>query len=79
MDLYKTNGVCCKEIKVEVQEGIVKEVDFESGCPGNLIGIKKLVENREVSEVVSLLKGTTCKSRPTSCPDQLALALEKYL
>lgn len=77
MHIYETSGVCCKKIKFDVENGKVKNVCFESGCPGNLQGIAKLVEGMEVNEVISRLKGVTCGPKNTSCPDQLATALEK--
>ncbi|MGL4855071.1 MAG: TIGR03905 family TSCPD domain-containing protein [Lentisphaeria bacterium] len=78
MKSYPTSGVCCAEIAVKVEDGILKNVEFSSGCPGNLIGIKKLTQNRKVSEIIELLKGTTCGMKSTSCPDQLAQILEKH-
>ena len=77
--IYKTKGVCCSEIKLEVQEGIITELEFLNGCNGNLKGIAKLALGRKPSDVVETIKGIRCKDRPTSCPDQLALALEQVL
>ena len=39
-------------------------------------GVAKLVVGRKVEEVISLLKGIQCRNG-TSCPDQLAQALEQ--
>lgn len=77
MHIYETQGVCCKKISFDVEDGKVKNVSFESGCPGNLQGISKLVEGMEINEVIAKLKGVTCGPKNTSCPDQLASALEK--
>jgi len=74
--LYKTTGVCCKEMNIEVADGVVKEINFSNGCPGNLKGIKALIEGMPKDQVIKTLKGITCGERPTSCPDQVALALE---
>ena len=71
--------VCSSDIDVEVDNGIIRKIEFPGGCHGNLQGVAKLAENRPVEEVISLLKGIRCNGKPTSCPDQLATALQKYL
>lgn len=76
---FKTEGVCAKEIMLEVENGVIKEVSFSSGCPGNLIGISRLIKGMPAEQVIENLKGTDCAGRGTSCPDQLAKALELYL
>ncbi len=76
---YKTRGTCSRQIDFELDNGIVKNVSFFGGCNGNLKGIGALVEGRPAEEVVELLKGMKCGFKNTSCPDQLALALEKAL
>ncbi len=61
---------------VTLDGDIVDSVYFYGGCPGNLLGITALVKGRSRAEVVELLKGTRCGRRESSCPDQLARALE---
>lgn len=73
---YKTQGVCSSQIKFEVEDGIIKKLNFANGCSGNLQGIGKLVEGMRVDDVINKLKGVTCGYKGTSCPDQLARALE---
>ena len=75
---YKTSGVCSREIVFDVIEGKLRNVNFINGCPGNLFGIAKLVENMNIDEAIEKLKGIDCKGKGTSCPDQLAKALEEY-
>jgi len=75
--IYKTEGVCCKEIRLEVEDGIITELEFLSGCDGNLKGIAKLAKGRKVDEIVGAIEGIQCKGRSTSCPDQLAKALSQ--
>lgn len=58
---------------------IIRYVEFYGGCQGNTCGISKLVEGMEAREVVNRLRGITCGSKPTSCPDQLARALEQLI
>ncbi|MDF2673319.1 MAG: hypothetical protein K0R09_1584 [Clostridiales bacterium] len=77
MNTYITNGVCSKKITFEVEGNIIKNVAFQSGCNGNLQGIGRLVEGMSVYEVVKKLKGIRCGDKKTSCPDQLAIAIEK--
>lgn len=75
---YKTSGVCSKEINFDIVDGKISNVIFINGCPGNLFGISKLVEGMTIDEAISKLKGIDCRGRGTSCPDQLAKALEEY-
>lgn len=74
---YQTQGTCSSRIEVEVEEGIVRHVDFWGGCNGNLQGISRLVEGMKVEEVLEKLEGIRCGHRATSCPDQLCKALRK--
>lgn len=79
MESYKTSGVCSSEIHFEVKDGIISEVEFVRGCPGNTLGISALIKGLKVEEAIEKLKGIDCRGRGTSCPDQLAKALEAYL
>ena len=76
---YKTSGTCAREITFELEDGIVKNVSFFGGCNGNLKGIAALVEGKKAEEIIPLIKGIKCGFKPTSCPDQLAKALEEAL
>jgi len=78
MESYKTKGTCSKNIDFDVVDGKVRNVKFLGGCNGNLQGIGVLVEGMPVSEVINKLKGLKCGTKNTSCPDQLANALEEY-
>lgn len=73
---YKTQGTCSSRILFDVEDGIVHNVRFIGGCNGNLQGIAKLVEGRSKDEVIKVLQGIRCGFKSTSCPDQLAKALE---
>ena len=75
---YYTKGVCSKSIIMDIEEDILKDVVFEGGCSGNTIGIKHLVEGKEIETIIELLEDIPCKNRGTSCPDQLAKALKIY-
>ena len=74
---YTPMGVCSEKIYFTVDAGRVVHVEFINGCEGNLQGIASLVEGMEVDEVISRLRGIDCMGKGTSCPDQLARALEE--
>ncbi len=76
---YKTKGVCSRQINVEVEDGIVKNVEFVGGCSGNTQGVARLAKGMKVKDVIKLLKDVDCGGRGTSCPAQLAQALEQSL
>lgn len=79
MEQYKTSGVCCSEILFEVENDLIKDVTFVKGCPGNTLGVASLIKGMDVYEAISKLKGIDCRGKGTSCPDQLAKALEQYV
>lgn len=76
---FKTSGVCAREINFEVENGKVTEVEFVGGCNGNLKGIGVLCKGMDTNEVIDKLKGLKCGNKETSCPDQLAKALEEVV
>jgi uncharacterized protein (TIGR03905 family) len=73
---YNTKGTCSRQINFDIIDGVVHNVTFIGGCMGNTLAVAKLVEGRNAKEMIALLKGTPCGKRGTSCPDQLAKALE---
>ena len=75
---YKTRGVCSRAIQFEVEEGVITSCRFDGGCSGNTQGVASLVVGMKVDDAIAKLKGIQCGPRPTSCPDQLATALEQY-
>ena len=77
--IYQTNGVCSNAIDIEFEEGIIKSVQFTGGCNGNTQGISRLVVGMKAEDAISRLKGIKCGFKSTSCPDQLACALEEML
>ncbi len=79
MQSYYPQGTCSTEIRFEVADGVLRKVEFSDGCEGNLTGIGRLVTGMKVEDVVAKLKGIPCEGRDTSCPDQLAKALEHWL
>ena len=77
--IYKTKGTCSTMIDVELKDGVLDSVKFTGGCNGNLQGISALVKGMKPEEAISRLKGIRCGFKPTSCPDQLAHALEEMI
>lgn len=78
--IYKTTGVCSREIHIEVNaDGIIKSVKFVGGCAGNAIGISQLVQGMQARDVIQKLEGIKCGRKNTSCPDQLARALKEII
>lgn len=75
---YKPENVCSNEINFEIDNGVIKNVNFVSGCTGNLQGISKLVEGMKAEEALVRLKGIQCRNG-TSCPDQFARAIEQAI
>lgn len=73
---FTPRGVCSSKIEFEIEDNILHNVTFTRGCNGNTQGIGKLVEGMNIDEVIRRLKGVDCGGRGTSCPDQLAIALE---
>ena len=79
MNTYKTHGTCSRAIEYEVENGVVTECRFVGGCMGNTQGVAALVKGMKVEDAIARLKGIQCGFRGTSCPDQLACALEESL
>ncbi len=76
---YTTKGVCSRQISFDIEDGKIKNVSFVGGCNGNLKGISALVEGSDAKDIIKRLRGTKCGMKNTSCPDQLAVAIEAAL
>lgn len=74
---YKTNGVCSREISFDLNDGIVTNINFIGGCPGNLKMISKILNGWKKEDIIKMCKGNICGIKNTSCADQLAQALEE--
>lgn len=77
--IYHPQGVCSKAIDLEVEDGVIKSVEFTGGCNGNLQGISRLVSGMKIEDAIDRLRGIKCGFKSTSCPDQLACALQEIL
>lgn len=76
---YQTQNTCSRVIDIQLEGDIVTGVQFTGGCAGNAQGVGALVKNRPIGEVVELLRGIDCGGKGTSCPDQLARALQEKM
>lgn len=76
---YTPKGVCSSLIDIEIENGVIASVKFSGGCNGNLQGISSLVQGMKPEDAIARLKGIRCGRKPTSCPDQLATALESMI
>lgn len=76
---YKTQGTCSRTISFDIEDGTVKNVEFEGGCNGNLKGISALAEGKKPEELIKSLEGIKCGFKQTSCPDQFSRALKSAL
>lgn len=74
---YQTKGTCAMEIDFDLNGNVVRNIKFIGGCNGNLKAIAKLVDGMTVEQIESKLRGNTCGRRPTSCADQLAIAVRQ--
>lgn len=69
--------VCSQEMIIEIEEDRIKKVTIIGGCAGNTVGVSNLIQGMKIEEAIRRLKGIPCGYRGTSCPDQLAIALEE--
>ena len=76
---YKTQGVCSRQIDMEIDNGVIVDAKFTGGCSGNTQGVAALVIGMTVEEAIKRLRGIKCGFKSTSCPDQLAIALEQHI
>ncbi len=74
---YKPQGVCVRNIQFDLSDDVVTNLAFEGGCDGNLKALVKLLEGKPADEIIAMFRGQTCGKKPTSCMDQLAIALEE--
>ncbi len=75
---YNPVGVCSMKMIFEIEKNIVKKLKIIGGCPGNTVGVSKLIEGKNIDEIIQMLKGIPCGSKETSCPDQISKALQEY-
>ena len=74
---YKTKGTCSRAVIVDLEDGVITDCAFVGGCSGNTQGVASLVIGMKAEDAVKKIKGIKCGMKTTSCPDQLALAIEE--
>lgn len=75
---YTPQGVCSMKMIFDIENNKIKSLTIVGGCPGNTVGVSRLVEGKTIDQVIQMLKGIPCGSKSTSCPDQVSKALEEY-
>ncbi len=76
---YKTKGTCSRMVTVDTEDGIITDCSFVGGCSGNTQGVAALVRGMKIEDAIGKMKGIRCGFKETSCPDQLARALEEII
>lgn len=76
---YQPKGVCSKMMQIKIKDNIIEDIEIIGGCAGNLVGIGQLVKGMNINDIIPKISGIPCGKRPTSCPDQLSIALQAYL
>ena len=74
---FRPRGVCSQEMIIEIDGEIIKNVRIIGGCAGNTVGVSRLIQGMKIDEAIKRLRGSPCGLKPTSCPDQLSIALEE--
>ena len=77
MFVYKTKGTCARQIKLEINDGVITACAFVGGCAGNAQGLSRMVVGQNALEIARRLANIPCQG-DTSCPDQLAKAILAY-
>lgn len=75
---FSPKGVCSIEMIFDIENNIINSLKIIGGCPGNTVGVSRLVAGKNIDEVIKMLEGIECGTKGTSCPDQIAEALKEY-
>lgn len=75
---YKPNGVCSRQMDIDIEDGVIVNATITGGCSGNTQGLCALLKGMKVDEAIERIEGIRCGFKPTSCPDQMAEALRTY-
>lgn len=76
---YIPQGVCSREMHVSAEDGLITNIDIVGGCNGNNQGMCRLLVGMKLGDAIGRLEGVRCGSKPSSCPDQLSIAMKKLL
>lgn len=75
---YSPKGVCSSKMEFKIEGNTIIDVKVIGGCPGNSLGVRALVQNQKIDDVIDKLDGIRCGFKNTSCPDQISVALKEY-
>ncbi|MDE6476681.1 MAG: TIGR03905 family TSCPD domain-containing protein [Mycoplasmoidaceae bacterium] len=75
---YTPTGVCSTKFEFDIEDNKINSCKITNGCPGNTLGVSKLIVGKTIDEVINILQGINCRGRGTSCPDQIAKALKEF-
>ncbi len=76
---FTPKGVCARSFSIDVEDGVIQDVRTVGGCAGNLLGLSGLLKGMRQEDAIARLEGIPCGAKPTSCPDQIAIALKEHL
>lgn len=76
--VYQPKGTCSSKMEFEIEGEVIRSIKVTGGCSGNLQGICSILKNKTMDEVITAFSGIRCGLKPTSCPDQIAVALKEY-
>ena len=77
---YRPRGVCSREMNFDIDDnGVITYCEIIGGCSGNTQGICSLVKGMKAEDAIKKMKGIRCGMKPSSCPDQLSIALEEAI
>lgn len=75
---YTPKGTCSQKMIFDINDdNIIENVKIIGGCPGNLLGISKILVGMSIDLVIERFDGVKCGNKNTSCPDQIAQALKQ--
>lgn len=75
---FYPKGVCSNKYVFEIENNVINSCEIIGGCPGNTLGISKILVGMDLDKVIESFEGTDCHGKGTSCPDQIAKALKQF-
>ena len=76
---YRRTGVCSVQYDIVLEDDVIADIKIYGGCDGNLKGISSLLKGMKAQDAIERMSGIRCRTKATSCPDQIAKALQEAL
>ena len=76
---YRPTGVCSVQYDIVLEDDVIADIKIYGGCDGNLKGISALLKGMKAQDAIERMSGIQCRTKATSCPDQISKALQKAL